>query len=110
MKTENSTKVLMLVASLAGCAEPAANLEDGDSDGEVAPQEPSGFSNGKFFSVGDYNGDGIDDMLWRRFEDGTITNVLGTAVEHVFQPNELNFSVEVPLSWEVDPPALMWWL
>jgi Ca2+-binding RTX toxin-like protein len=52
-------------------------------------------------SVGDYNGDGRDDILWRN-ADGTLSNWLGTA-SGGFVANDANAAVFVPTSWQVQP-------
>jgi len=54
-------------------------------------------------AVGDYNGDGRDDILWRH-TDGTISNWLGNA-NGSFTPNDANAAAPVPVSWEVQPEA-----
>ena len=52
-------------------------------------------------AVGDYNGDGRDDILWRH-TDGTLSNWLGTATGG-FTPNDANAATPVPTSWHVQP-------
>ncbi len=52
-------------------------------------------------AVGDYNGDGRDDILWRH-TDGTLSNWLGTATGG-FTPNDANAATPVPVSWDVQP-------
>ena len=52
-------------------------------------------------AIGDYNGDGRDDILWRH-TDGTLSNWLGTATGG-FTPNDANAATPVPTSWEVQP-------
>jgi len=54
-------------------------------------------------AVGDYNGDGRDDILWRH-TDGTLSNWLGNA-NGSFTPNDANAASPVPTSWEVQPEA-----
>ena len=49
--------------------------------------------------VGDFNGDGRDDILWRH-TDGTISNWLGTA-SGGWSPNDAKAAVQVPLEWSV---------
>ena len=56
-------------------------------------------------AVGDYNGDGIDDILWRN-TDGTLSNWLGTA-NGSFTPNDSNAATFVPVSWEVQPEPFL---
>ena len=52
-------------------------------------------------AVGDYNGDGRDDILWRH-TDGTLSNWLGTATGG-FTPNDANAATPVPTAWHVQP-------
>ena len=49
--------------------------------------------------VGDFNGDGRDDILWRN-NDGRITDWLGTA-NGGYTPNAANFSTSVSAAWQV---------
>ena len=56
--------------------------------------------------TGDYNGDDIDDLLWRH-SDGTVTNALGTNQAHMFLANDQHFSVDVPTYWQIEPAYLM---
>ena len=56
-------------------------------------------------AVGDYNGDGRDDILWRH-TDGTLSNWLGTA-SGGFIPNDANAAVVVPTSWQVQPEPFL---
>ena len=52
-------------------------------------------------AIGDYNGDGRDDILWRH-DDGTITNWLATEAGG-FTANEANLMTNVGLQWQVQP-------
>ena len=52
-------------------------------------------------AIGDYNGDGRDDILWRH-TDGTLSNWLGTATGG-FTPNDTNAATPVPTAWHVQP-------
>ena len=52
-------------------------------------------------AIGDYNGDGRDDILWRN-TDGTLSNWLGTA-NGGFTPNDANAAAPVPTAWHVQP-------
>ena len=54
-------------------------------------------------AVGDYNGDGRDDILWRN-TDGTLTDWLANP-NGSFTPNDANAAQVVPTSWEVQPDA-----
>jgi hypothetical protein len=49
--------------------------------------------------IGDYNGDGRDDILWRN-SNGTLSNWLGTA-SGGFTINDANALTSVPIAWEV---------
>jgi hypothetical protein len=49
--------------------------------------------------IGDFNGDGRDDILWRN-TDGRITDWLGTATGG-YTPNAANFSTNVSTGWQV---------
>lgn len=56
--------------------------------------------------VGDYNGDGLDDLLWRN-DNGAFSNWLGTGNQYVFQINDPNAYAQVPIEWQVAEPWLM---
>ncbi len=49
--------------------------------------------------TGDYNGDGLDDILWRH-ADGTLSNWLGTA-NGDFVPNDVAAATTVANVWHV---------
>ena len=66
------------------------------NDVNAAVQVPNAWS---VIGVGDFNGDGRDDILWRH-TDGTISNWLGTA-SGGWSPNDANAAVQVPLEWSV---------
>ncbi|MCY7281327.1 MAG: VCBS repeat-containing protein, partial [Sphingomonas bacterium] len=51
--------------------------------------------------IGDYNGDGRDDILWRS-DTGQLSNWLGTA-SGGFTPNDTNALTAVPTAWHVQP-------
>ena len=53
----------------------------------------------KVVDVGDYHGDGRDDILWRH-STGTVTNWLATPTG-AFTINDANAYSEVPTSWHV---------
>ena len=50
-------------------------------------------------AVGDYNGDGRDDILWRN-TNGQLSDWLGNA-NGGFTPNDANASTNVPTNWHV---------
>ena len=56
--------------------------------------------------VGDYNGDGVDDLLWRN-DDGAFSNWLGTGNPYVFEVNDPNAYAQVPLEWQVAEASLV---
>ena len=69
---------------------------------------PNGANSGYFVplnwdvvSIGDYNGDGRDDILWRN-GDGTLANWLGTATGG-YVANDANSTSVVPNVWVVQP-------
>ena len=49
--------------------------------------------------IGDFNGDGLDDILWRH-DSGLVTNWLGEA-DGGFTPNNSNAMSQVALEWSV---------
>ena len=52
-------------------------------------------------AIGDYNGDGRDDILWRH-DNGTIIDWLGTAPGG-FTDNSANLFTSIALAWQVAP-------
>jgi hypothetical protein len=59
-------------------------------------------TNLEVIAVGDYNGDGRDDILWRNNSDGSVTNWLGTASGgFAANPNVHN---DVSNGWHTQPP------
>ncbi len=54
-------------------------------------------------AIGDYNGDGRDDIFWRN-SDGTVTDWLGNA-NGSFTPNDAAAAQVVPTAWHVQPEA-----
>jgi hypothetical protein len=56
-------------------------------------------------SIGDFNGDGRDDILWRH-TNGTITDWLGQA-NGGFADNYLNSAVSIPNNWHVQAPEVI---
>lgn len=61
-------------------------------------------TNWQVASIGDFDGDGIDDVLWRA-ADGGVTNWLGTA-DGGFVGNWDNFHNNPGTSWNVQDPFL----
>ena len=55
-------------------------------------------------SIGDFNGDGRDDILFRN-DNGAITNWLGTA-SGGWLGNYANGGTSAPTSWHVQPDPL----
>ncbi len=60
--------------------------------------------------IGDYNGDGRDDILWRNSQSGAISDWLGTATGG-WAINDANAQQAAPLSWSVvpDPSGAGFW-
>ena len=56
-------------------------------------------------SVGDYNGDGRDDILWRH-DTGTVTDWLGQT-DGGFVGNSDNLYTSVGLDWHVQPQDVL---
>jgi hypothetical protein len=56
-------------------------------------------SNWHIAGTGDFNGDGISDILWRA-DDGTVTNWLGQA-NGSFAGNGANFSTNISSNWDI---------
>lgn len=57
-------------------------------------------------AVDDYNGDGIDDLLWRN-TNGGFSNWLGTGDGYHFIINDGNAGANVPLEWQLAEPPMM---
>ena len=53
-------------------------------------------------SIGDFNGDSIDDILWRG-DDGTVSDWLGQS-NGAFVSNVANINITVPNDWHVQEP------
>jgi FG-GAP-like repeat len=58
-----------------------------------------GDSHWKIVQTGDFNGDAVDDLLWRH-DDGRLSNWLGTATGH-FTVNDGNAMAHVSNNWQV---------
>jgi hypothetical protein len=56
-------------------------------------------SNWHIAGTGDFNGDGISDILWRA-DDGTVTDWLGQA-NGSFAGNGANFSTNISSDWHI---------
>jgi hypothetical protein len=56
--------------------------------------------------IGDFDGDGHDDILWRS-DAGSFSNWLGTATGG-FTPNDANAYDNVPTAWHVQDPDIFW--
>ena len=57
-------------------------------------------------AIGDYNGDGRDDILWQH-DNGTIIDWLGTAGGG-FTDNSANLFTQVALTWQIQDPGTLW--
>lgn len=62
-------------------------------------------TNWQVVSTGDFNGDGIDDLLWRE-DGGQMTNWLGTLTGD-FNANSAHFSQLVATNWQVQDADLV---
>jgi hypothetical protein len=58
-------------------------------------------NNWQIRGIGDFNGDGRDDILWRHAGDGLITDWLGQT-DGAFSNNYSNLAAGVPLEWSID--------
>ena len=56
-------------------------------------------------ATGDFNGDGITDLLWRDTTTGQLTYWLGTS-SGGFTPNSTHFSEAVSTAWQVVHPFM----
>jgi hypothetical protein len=56
-------------------------------------------------AIGDYNGDGRDDILWRH-DNGTVIDWLGTA-SGGFTDNSGNLFTSIALAWQVTPADVL---
>jgi hypothetical protein len=72
--------------------------------GNVANLNTNVTNNWHVVAIGDYNGDGFDDIVWRS-SDGTTTDWLGQA-NGAFHENSANLFVGVPTDWHVQSPFL----
>jgi len=75
---------------------------DGNTDDANIVVGPDWHING----VGDFNGDGRDDVLWRN-DDGDLTNWLGQA-NGGFASNIANADYSVATSWHVQSSDMLW--
>ena len=57
--------------------------------------------------IGDFNGDGRDDILWRNPSTGQTTDWLGQA-NGAFTGNDANAFSTIAASWQVQPPTDLW--
>ena len=57
-------------------------------------------------SIGDFNGDGMDDILWRS-DSGALSDWLGTSTG-VFTPNDSAAFTQVSVTWQVQPMEIQW--
>jgi hypothetical protein len=55
-------------------------------------------TNWQIVEVGDYNGDGAADILWRE-QGGAISNWLGTGDGYTFNINDVNAFHQVSTDW-----------
>jgi hypothetical protein len=57
-------------------------------------------------AIGDYNGDGRDDVVWGHQNGGLFTNWLGQANGNLID-NSANFFAFVPPAWQIHPDAIV---
>lgn len=81
-------------------------LEFAMPSGALSPEDPfTGFGipvQWQIVGIGDFNGDGRDDLLWRH-ENGMISNWLyaGGLGQTTFTINDANAFASVPLEWQI---------
>jgi hypothetical protein len=68
------------------------------NDANAFTQAPTSW---QVVAVGDYNGDGFDDILWRS-DTGQLSDWLGTETG-AFENNDANAFANVPTNWTVQP-------
>ena len=73
-----------------------------NNDANAFASVPTGW---QVVAVGDYNGDGFDDILWRS-DSGQLSNWLGTEGGG-FTNNDANAFAAAPTSWHVQPLELL---
>ena len=82
----------------------------GQANGGFAGNDANAFANVALnwhvAQVGDFNGDGRDDILWRS-DTGGFSNWLGTDTGR-FTPNDANALTNVPTAWHVQDPDIFW--
>ena len=55
------------------------------------------------WGIGDYNGDGQDDILWRNMNNGAVSNWLGVETTGGWVVNDANALRAAPLDWSIQP-------
>jgi hypothetical protein len=82
----------------------------GQANGNFSVNDANAFASvstsWKVDAVGDYNGDGRDDILWRN-DNGQLSNWLGTA-NGGWQVNDANAFATVSNAWHVQGPDTFW--
>jgi len=66
----------------------------------------SALSDWQVQSIGDFNGDGRDDIMWRH-TNGSMTNWLGMANGGMNTNNSANFFTVLASQWHVQPEGLL---
>ena len=81
----------------------------GNANGSFTPNDANAFTSvptsWSVVAVGDYNGDGRDDILWRN-SNGQLSDWLGNA-NGGFTPNDANAGTSVVTTWHVQPEAFI---
>jgi len=81
----------------------------GQANGGFTPNDANAFTtvptSWTVVAIGDYNGDGRDDILWRN-TNGQLSDWLGNA-NGGFTPNDANAATSVVTSWHVQPEAFI---
>jgi hypothetical protein len=78
----------------------------GTANGSFTVNDANAFANvsndWQVVGIGDYNGDGRDDLLWRNLDSGALSNWLGTPTGG-FEINDDDAFIVVPKDWLVQP-------
>ena len=77
-----------------------------DTDNAAAFFISSGGSDWQVAAIGDYNGDGRDDILWRH-SSGVVTDWLGQANGGMDTNNSVDFFANPGVSWQVQPDIVL---
>lgn len=82
----------------------------GAANGGFAPNDGNAYTQvgteWRVDSIGDFNGDGMDDILWRS-DSGALSDWLGTSTGE-FTPNDSAAFTQVSVTWQVQPMEIQW--